>query len=478
MLCAGLLVYSQTLAYFGNEGFYLLAAQLVLAGKRPYVDFFYQHAPLGAYLTAGWMALVGNSWRSAHVMSALSTAGAIGLAADFVRVRFPEPAWRTAGAVVTALLIGLNPLVIRFGTIGQAYGVCLLLSVAAFRLTVAAAERREAMLLSLGAGLSAGASAATSLLSAPVTLVLWLWLLRRRPRGARLSTSVSFLAGGLIPFLPLLWLTVRAPRQVLFDILLYHLFYRNQGRPTIQHDLSVLARWPDSATGMLLALLGLVGLLCAYDRRDWEAGSRRELSLCAWLIAALTLLAVVAHPTLVQYFVLLIPFAAILAAVGVYAVGSSQLVPRQRRRWLALVAAAPFLVEPARAANQLRGGARSTWQLVENVARHINVVTPRDGVVKTHEDVYVAARQLPVAGLESSFALELSLTPPQAEALHIVSRRHLEEWLRAGRFDTVSNCESGERSEHERSEPLDLRSLYAEHARIWRCDIYWQKVAQ
>src|SRR5215813_6358444 len=70
---AGLLAYSQQVAYFGNESFHLLAAHLINAGKRPYEDFFYQHVPLYAYLNAGWMRGVGESWRSAHVFSAAAS---------------------------------------------------------------------------------------------------------------------------------------------------------------------------------------------------------------------------------------------------------------------------------------------------------------------------------------------------------------------------------------------------------------------
>ena len=54
----GLLTYSQLVAYFGNESFHLLAAWLINHGKHPYVDFFYQHAPLYAYLNAAWMLVM------------------------------------------------------------------------------------------------------------------------------------------------------------------------------------------------------------------------------------------------------------------------------------------------------------------------------------------------------------------------------------------------------------------------------------
>src|ERR1035441_953555 len=54
LLTAGLAVYAQTLAFAWDEGFHLLAAQLIKAGKTPYLDFFFPQAPLNAYWNAAW----------------------------------------------------------------------------------------------------------------------------------------------------------------------------------------------------------------------------------------------------------------------------------------------------------------------------------------------------------------------------------------------------------------------------------------
>src|SRR5262249_8641065 len=75
--CRHLIVYSQTLAYTFDEGFDIVAAQLIAAGRRPYIDFFYQHTPLFTYLTAGWMRLFGQNWQSVHLLPALLTCGGL-----------------------------------------------------------------------------------------------------------------------------------------------------------------------------------------------------------------------------------------------------------------------------------------------------------------------------------------------------------------------------------------------------------------
>jgi hypothetical protein len=44
-----LLAFSQTVAFYGGEGFHLLAVRLVNIGRRLYFDFFYPDAPLHVY---------------------------------------------------------------------------------------------------------------------------------------------------------------------------------------------------------------------------------------------------------------------------------------------------------------------------------------------------------------------------------------------------------------------------------------------
>src|SRR5690349_11161664 len=100
---AALLVYSQTRAYTWDEGYHLLAAQLIAAGKRPYIDFCFPQTPLNAYWNAAWMRLLGESWRVPQALAAVLTSGAVFLMADYVFVRFPVPRWRAAAAAAAVL---------------------------------------------------------------------------------------------------------------------------------------------------------------------------------------------------------------------------------------------------------------------------------------------------------------------------------------------------------------------------------------
>jgi hypothetical protein len=337
LLAAGLVVYSQTVYSFAwDEGFHLLAAQLIKAGKRPYLDFCFPQTPLNAYWNALWMGVFGESWRTAHALAALATAGAILLTGDFLLKRFPLPGWRLAAALTTALTIGLNQYVLFFGSIGQAYGLCLFLIVAAFRLSISAVDRKGLLLPGL-AGLLAAAAAESSLLTAPVGPVLLLWMLIHNRIGSRPVKLAAFLAGSAIAFQPLLWLYVKGPRQVLFNVVQYHLLYRQVGWPgAIRHDLELQAAWIDSSQALLLGLLAAAGLLFIVFRSQWDRPRRAEFYLCGWLALALWAQISSAHPNFPQYFILLVPFLSILASIGLYSIGSRMFDP-DRPFWPILI---------------------------------------------------------------------------------------------------------------------------------------------
>src|SRR5450432_3522278 len=55
LYAAVFLVYAETWAFTADEGYHMLAAQLMAAGRTPYIDFCFPQTPLNAYWNAGWM---------------------------------------------------------------------------------------------------------------------------------------------------------------------------------------------------------------------------------------------------------------------------------------------------------------------------------------------------------------------------------------------------------------------------------------
>jgi hypothetical protein len=467
LLAAGLLVYSQTIYSFAwDEGFHLLAAQLIKSGKRPYLDFCFPQTPLNAYWNALWMRVFGDTWRTAHALAALVTAGAILLTADYLLARFPVPGWRLAAALTAALTIGLNLFVIYFGTIGQAYGLCLLLIVAAFRLTILAVDRKG-LLVSALAGFLAGAAASSSLLTATVGPVLLLWILIHNRAGHRAAKLAAFLAGSVIAFQPLLWLFVKGPRQVIFNIIQYHLLYRKVGWPgAIRHDLELMAAWIDSPQALILGLLAAAGLLFIAFRSQWDHALRAEFYLCAWLPLALWAHISTIHPNFPQYFILLVPFLSILAAVGLYWIGSQLYYPD---RPFSPVVIYGVLLSLGLAKSLYDDRDEVTWQDFQEIATKVDQVTPPNARLLADEHVYFLTRRPPPSGMELRDSHKLELPAAVADAMHIVSATELDRQIKAGVFSTVETCTFPE----EKIAALGLARLYSQKAEIEECMVFW-----
>lgn len=470
VIATGLLVYSQTQALAWDEGFHLLAAQLIKAGKRPYLDFCFPQTPLNAYWNAGWMRIFGESWRTAHALAAMLTAGAILLSADFVLRRFRIACWRLPAALSAALIVGLNVLIVRFGTVGQAYALCLFLIVAAFRFSILAVDRKGTLWAAV-AGFLAAAAAGSSLLTAPVAPVLLLWMLFYNREGSRWRKSAAFLTGAVVPLLPILLLFVEGPRQVIFNIVEYHLFYRRvewEGATT--HDIEVLISWIDSAHALLPGLLALAGLVFTI-KNELDRRWRAELYLCFWLTVGLALDISSAHPTFEQYFVLLVPFLGILASVGLYEI-VSRLDTRSRPFWPLLALTILLCLGLGKAISERSDD--YTWRDLEDVARKVDQVTPANAPLLAEEHCYFLTRRRPPDGMEFADSQKVfSLPPALATSLHILPRTELAKHVQMGMFSTVQACRD---DDDERFQVLGVAPLYRQKAVIHGCSIFWDRV--
>jgi hypothetical protein len=196
--------------------------------------------------------------------------------------------------------------------------------------------------------------------------------------------------------------------------------------------------------------------------------------LCAWLIGGLTVYLVSPRPTFAQYFVLVIPFLAILASVGVYAIGSRVWV-LGRPAYLVLGVIGLFAVGLVKSAYHDRQYLQPFWRGVEEIGEEVNRVTPSSGLVyAANEAIYFAARRLPPTGLETPDGPELRLSPALAASLHVVSQAQIDERLAEGNFATVVI-----RAKDPRVESLGLFRLYARYSKLscfpGDCYIFWGK---
>ena len=466
---AGLVFYSQTKAFAWDEGFHLLAAQLILAGRQPYLDFCFSQTPLNAYWNAGWMSVFGESWRTAHGIAAILSAGGVFLIAQFLLTRFPVPQWRLATAIAAAVMTGLNVTVFEYGTIAQAYGICLFLTVAAFRLAVLIPDR-EGVLVPAVTGFLASTAAACSLLTATVGPVLLVWTLVWNRRGHRWVKSAAFVAGAVIPFLPVLWLFAHGPEQVWFGIFQYNGIYRTVDWPeTTRHNFEVLTSWIDSSQALTLGLLAAAGVFFI-SRSTWDVARRAEFYLCGWLAAATAAELCVPRPTFQRYFLLTVPFLAVLAATGLYAIVVRLGDPERNAK---PVIALSLLVLLGLGRSLYEKREVYTWPYFEQVAGKVNEVTPPGAMLFADEQIYFLTRRVPSPGLELADSHKLdSLSPEMARAVHVLRQSDLDRQVTSGAFQTVATFE-----EDDVVDAWGLSRLYANKDHVGDCAVYWGRVA-
>jgi hypothetical protein len=464
LLTGGMLVFSQTRSFFWDEGFHILAAYLIRTGKRPYLDFFFPQTPLNAYWNAAWMAIFGPSWRVVHAVAALVTVSSVVLMMDYLFGLFPDRRWRQAAAFVGLALFGLHARVWMVGTISQAYPLCLLLVVVAFRIAILAVARSSFNMSAL-AGLCAGAAAASSLLAAPASpvLLIWMWLYNRV--GNRWIKSAAFLCGATAAFIPVLVLFARGTHQVAFNILEFHTLYRRVSWPgATAHDLGVASDWINSSPDLLLVLLAVAGFFFI-RKNGFDAPRLAEFRLCLWLPLAFGAQNLLAHPTFPMYFVFMIPFLTVLAVVGFYAV-AERLEYTGSPQAAAMVLAGITVVCLC---TSIYENYSYTWPELEEVANKVKQVTPKDAQLWAPEHIYFLSRWPVPTGMEHANAHKLQLSPVESGVLHVLPKAEVDRQIKAGAFFTAVVCE-----DDDQVNAMKEWKVYSQTAVIQDCTVFWQ----
>ena len=465
LYAAAFLIYSQNWAFTWDESYHLLAAQLMGAGRKPYIDFCFPQTPLNAYWNAAWMRWLGQTWRVPHAFAALFTIGAVLLTADFVFLRFPVPGWRLPAAITAGLATGLNAMVFEYGPLAQAYGICLFAVAAAFRISVRAVDRRGP-LLPAAAGFFGGVAAASSLLSAAAAPVFLGWMLFYNRAGRRSTKLMAFTIGAALPFVPVFRLFWLGPRQTWFNVVQYHTLFRKLYWPeTTTHDLEILTSWIDSGQALLLGLLAVSGLLYVARRSRWPRALKMEFYLCAWLAAAQCVWVGRAHPTFARYFLLSVPFLAILAVAGLYAIVSRVLEP-DRALWPVLLVSVLFALGLGKSLYERRD---YTWSGYERQARKVDQVTPRNARLFADEPIYFLTGRTPPPGLELYYTHKLSLPPAEAALLHIITEAQVKRLVQSVMFSTAYSCDD------DAIDDFGLKQMYRQQVDVDDCTIFWDR---
>ena len=288
-----------------DEGYYLYAAELILQGKTPYVDFFYPQMPIFPYFYAAWMWLFGVGWFSARVFTILQCAGVAALLFHWVRRETNSLFW----SIWAAVLFTFSSLTIYSFLTARTFAITVVTALASLILITGNTEK-HVWLKAGGAGFLAAVCFGCRLMMAPIIpLILLISLLRKsNHRWQRLGVCLVGLGLGL---LPLAFFYFKDSALFAFNNLGFHSYRHTEAglisdfRQKAEIALGMLghtfAKGGIGAQFLLLTVIVLGGL------GRWRTWTVSELAVIIYG-AISVVVALLPTPTFHAYFAVPLPF--------------------------------------------------------------------------------------------------------------------------------------------------------------------------
>jgi len=466
-----------------GDTYHVLAAQMVAAGRKPYLDFFLQQVPLYPLLCGASLRIFGTSWQAANLFSGLLICASAALIARIASRIYAEAEWGTKGTIVAVLLFGLNLQVAQSGDDAQPYALCMFFSLSAW---LAALDARPTTMRTFLTGLAAGAAVNTTLLAAPFFLLLTGWCAFQTAGPDRPRRLFWLVCGAVVASIPLAYLAMLAPAQTWFSIVEFQLVYRTAGpaQPKVaSHNLHEILDWVRSIQGAVMVLLSLAGTLFLFDRKA-PVSTRRLVGYAAFIVVIWALYLALLPFTWHMYFDLVIPYVSLLAAAGL-----CQLCARARlsQRSSKILTGTILLYSLGLAIPVVAGvisGRAGRWAPQEEVARIVNAETgPNQPVYSDDESIYVAARRLPPRGLENSAILTpetqlgavVRLPTGEYQRAGLVPPEKNEDQLRAGNFAAVVLTKANDEA---RIQAVKSSGLYSQSVETRNYVVFWKPRVQ
>ncbi len=422
----------------GDEGHYLLASRLVLMHKTPYLDFFYNQAPLLPYAYALWMKCGPISWNSARVFSMLLTS-LIGVLL-YEHVFHQTRNWLAGFSAV--VLFASSTLVFAWFPVVKTYSLSCLFLFASYAIIsrVSAASPRWIIAAS---GLLLGLAVDTRSYLLLITPVFLWWIFHNSDASTRRKTILWFLGGFTIAVAPCLLLFIPSPNIFIFDNLRYHAIRSSDG---------LIGWWQEKLVIVLQLFLGTLEgnglqwsiLFFVSFGLIFSTPKRRPPRLAFQIAVIVAVVSLLPTPAFVQYFCLCVPFLIVSAvcAVNELVLGLGS----KTERLVAMSACVAVLgIYVAVSAKDLRdylitgdrvpcvhlASDRADWRLqrVTEVSSAIDqIASPGEMVASFWPGDIFQSKAAPFPGFENPFALPISekLTAQQRTRYHIVSPAEIE----------------------------------------------------
>lgn len=310
----GYLAYNRFIA--ADEGFYAIAAKLVLAGKLPYLDFFYPQAPLLPFVHAALFELLGVKWVVLRGLAAV-----VGSVIGYLVFAIVYKRWGSQLAWLAVFLYSTSTLVVGWFSTAKPYGLSgllLLLGYVAFvesRPAGFTLSRDRSRWVFAGIALGLATNIRLYLVVAAAVPVLALLLETRSLHNMR-PWAALFGLGFAVTFIPQLYFAVIDFDRFWFNNVGYHLnrselAFEEGLRQKLEVALVTLGvRKSEFYSNFQVLLLLALGCFAFF----WRQRGSIDPAALMWL--ALAIINLIPTPTWVQYFSLTVPFLLIYAVPG------------------------------------------------------------------------------------------------------------------------------------------------------------------
>jgi len=304
-----------------DEGFYLYAAQLVMQGYLPYVDFFYPQMPYLPYIYGIWMELFGYDWYAARSFTAVLSA-ASGLLVFKLGLLIVPRSW----AYLALFLFGTSNFVVPWFLTAQTYSLSVLLFLISLYLVLLNKKNISGLVFLSGVFFALAGGVRLFFLGLLPVLLLAMFLTKTNREQWR-QLILKFSGGAILGALPILLLLSYS-----FDLF----WFNNMGYHVMRSDGDFSAELQRKFS-IFLALAGLreVRAYTAFQFPLLLYGTLLSGLILLWtgrlmavptviLLAGLSLLLIsfLPHPCYLQYFSASAPF---FMLSGVYLLRSGYL---------------------------------------------------------------------------------------------------------------------------------------------------------
>ncbi len=422
----------------GDEGFYLLASRLVLEHRVPYLDFFFQQAPLLPYVYGMWMKLFGISWFSARNLSAALSIG-LGLLI-YEHVCHETRRW-FAGLAAVVLYVS-STFVFAWYPVAKPFSLTALFLFGAYVIVARVPPASSPWLVGV-AGVLLGLSVDTrSYIVVCAPLFVW-WIFRHSDTPNRITRVLWFLSGLTIGIAPSLYLFLASPSRFLFNNLGYH---------AIRTDAGLIGAW---GSKLLMARRLLIGA----DDNGFQFSFLLAMSLVVILVLrvrktaiilplliafVLAFISFLPTPVLAQYFCLCVPFLIVANVCALSDLAASSRGARGNRIAVLVIFAlmAVFVASSLPSfrrylftGDQVIGlaGTRDAhnWTLdeVSAVSEAINqLAAPNEEIASLWPGYIFASNADPYPGFENNWGRTVArkLTVEQRQKYHIIAESNIE----------------------------------------------------